>query len=47
MSIFFDNKIHSKYQIMTSQLMTSFLNRDEKFLNLNFFFRFLERAQQD
>ena len=34
---FFDNKIDSKYQIMTSQLITSFHNVDLKFLNSKFF----------
>ena len=43
MSIFFDNKIDSKHQIMTSQLMTSFHNLDQKFLNSIF----LQRAQQE
>ena len=37
MSIFFDSKIDSKYQIMTSQLITSFHNVDLKFLNSKFF----------
>ena len=47
MSILFDNKIDSKFQIMTSQLMTSFNNLDQKFLNSIFTCTCLERAQQE
>ena len=47
MSIFLTTKLTANFKIMTSQLMTSFHNPDQKFLNSIFFCTCLERAQQE